>query len=76
MSTPLEQRYRRVLKLLPPYYRLTGGGLEVLDAETDRMEAIASVARARLDRVRPEQARPARPSSRISPRVLGDGAAS
>lgn len=58
------------------YYRLTGGGLEVLDAETDRMEAIASVARARLDRARPERARPARPSSRISPRVLGDGAAS
>jgi DNA-binding PadR family transcriptional regulator len=53
------------------YYRLTRGGLEILDAETDRMEAIASVARARLD-----QARQSRPSPRVSPRVIGDGAAS
>jgi PadR family transcriptional regulator, regulatory protein PadR len=53
------------------YYRLTDGGLEVLDAETDRMEAIAGVARERLDRVRQS-----RPSPRVSPRILGDGAAS
>jgi PadR family transcriptional regulator PadR len=53
------------------YYRLTGNGLQTLDAETDRLEAFAGLARARLDR-----ARPSRPSPRVSPRILGDGAAS
>jgi PadR family transcriptional regulator, regulatory protein PadR len=53
------------------YYRLTGDGLQALDVETDRLEAVADIARTRLD-----QARQRRPAPRVSPRVLGDGAAS